>query len=246
MSTQEPRLKGNKHRINGPWPLGQFPESVIKSIGKQIVHRLAVGQNDISGDDFGTIFANAVEGGHLESPLGIADVIRDGTAWSVKTIKHKTPFKLKQARLISGRNSPDYSLGITDPHKKLDDTGRAVLSIWNARVNEALGEFDDLRVAVFIRNLQTKEFVLFEEIASRYAADDFSWQKNKGGNFEGYEKANGEHSFTWQSHGSQFTVIRKVPGSATRFIINQTPRLIEPDQILHLARFKDDWIQILG
>ena len=246
MSTQEPRLKGNKHRVNGPWPLGQFPESVIKSIGKQLVHRLAIGQTDVTGDDFGTIFAVAIEGEHRESPLGIADVVRDGSAWSVKTIKHNKPFTLRKGRLISGRNSADYSLGITDPHRNIDATGSAVISVWNARVNEALGEYDDLRVAVFIRNMQSREFVIFEEAATRYASDDFTWQKNSRGNFEGYEKATGEHRFTWQSHGAQFTVIRTIPGCAIKFVIEHQPRLIEPQHILNLVRYNDDWIRIIG
>ena len=39
----------------------------------------------------------------------------------------------KTIRLISGRNSPDYSLGMSDPRAKLDSTGHAVLSICNKR-----------------------------------------------------------------------------------------------------------------
>jgi len=37
--------------------------------------------------------------------------------------------------LISGRSSPDYSYGISDPHENVQKTGRAVLEIWNERVN---------------------------------------------------------------------------------------------------------------
>ncbi len=38
----------------------------------------------MTGDDWGNIFANAIEGEHLSSPLGIADVVKDKTAWSMK------------------------------------------------------------------------------------------------------------------------------------------------------------------
>jgi len=57
MTLNNTRLRGHKPRLQDSWPLGQFPENVITEIGKQIVHRLAIGQSDITGDDFGTIFA---------------------------------------------------------------------------------------------------------------------------------------------------------------------------------------------
>ncbi len=247
MSTNEDvRIRGKKSGIKNAWALGSIPRSVIVGIGKQLVHRIAVGHSDITGDDFGTIFANAIEGTHRESPLGVADVVLDGNAWSVKTVKSVRPFKEKKVRLISGRNSPDYSLGITDPHKDIQATGKAVLAIWNKRVNEALGEHNDIRVAILIRNLETKEFVLFEENAARYAADDYVWTKNGRNNFEGHDKVTGEHKFTWQSHGGQFTVKRVVPGSAIKFIINKNPPVIEAQHILNLTKYNDNWIEIIG
>ena len=161
-----PRLRGG-FQPRGPYPLGQIPDSVLVEIGKQVVHRLAIGLGDITGDDFGTIFAKAIGGVHRTRPVGIADVQWDGCAWSVKTVKSSKPFEVRRAiRLISGRNSPDYSLGITDPHVDPMATGRAVLSIWNARVEEAMDEHDDLRVVVLVRNIETREFVLFEEEAT--------------------------------------------------------------------------------
>ena len=99
MSTDDgARLRGNKARLHGAWPLGSFPRKVIVGIGRQLVHRMAVGMTDITGDDFGTIFAEAIEGVHRESPLGIADVLLNGNAWSVKTVKAKSPFMQKSIR----------------------------------------------------------------------------------------------------------------------------------------------------
>ena len=51
------RLRGKANRRSGPYPLGEIPDAVLVRIGKQVVHRLAVGLGDITGDDFGTIFA---------------------------------------------------------------------------------------------------------------------------------------------------------------------------------------------
>ena len=246
MSADNTRLRGSQRAIHEAWPLGRFPRDVIIGIGKQLVHRLAIGLSDITGDDFGTIFAEAVGGMHRQSPLGIADVVRNGNAWSVKTVKAGDPFKQTSIRLISGRNSPDYSLGIENPHKDIPATGRAILAVWNKRVNQSLGEHDDLRIAIFIRNLQTKEFVIFEETASLFAGDDYVWTKNRRGNLEGCDKATGEHRFTWQPHGSQFTIIRHVAGSAVRFRINHTPPLIEASHVLRLAKYSDDWIEVVN
>jgi len=55
MSTDDTRLRGNKNRLQSAWALGSLPRKVITGIGKQLVHRLAVGHSDITGDDFGTI-----------------------------------------------------------------------------------------------------------------------------------------------------------------------------------------------
>ncbi len=244
MSSNDPRLRGSARRRSGPYPLGQFPDSVLFEIGKLIVHRLAVGHSDITGDDFGTIFANAIGGQHRARPLGIADVVLSGCAWSVKTVSSPHPFNQTRARLISGRNSPDFSLGIPDPHVNPQNTGHAVLSVWNARVNEALGEHNELRIVVMLRNMAAREFLIFEEEAVRFAPDDFNWGFNRRGNLEGHNRADGNHQFTWQPHGSQFTVLRSVPGHARRFSINRNVPIVAVESILAASRFTPDWITI--
>ena len=167
--------------MRGPYPLGQVPDDVLHRIGVQIVHRLAVGHRDITGDDFGGIFADAIGGLHRAKPLGIADVLWDGCGWSVKTVKYAHPSTRKDIRLISGRNDPDYSFGIENPHDDPRKTGEAVLAIWNSRVDKAKAECDELRVIVMIRNIEERVFTLFEEEARRFAPGDFVWEFNKGG-----------------------------------------------------------------
>jgi hypothetical protein len=134
----------------------------------RIVHRLAVGHADITGDDFGGIFASAISGVHRGKPLGIADVEWNGCAWSIKTVQAKKPFEQTSIRVISGRNSPSYSSDIPNPFADIQATGRAVLEIWNARVDEALHSHDDLRILVIIRNMDTLEFTLFEHEGARF------------------------------------------------------------------------------
>lgn len=209
-----------------------------------MIHRLAVGHSDITGDDFGTIFANSVGGEHRNRPLGIADVVLDDCAWSVKTVFAKLPYRLPKVRLISGRNSPIYSLGIENPKTKPNDTGRAVLSVWNARVNEALDQHDDLRIVVMIRNMETREYRIFEEEAIRFAPDDYRWEYNKNGNLLGFDKTTSTQWFTWQPHGSQFTIHRSVPGSARRFCINQNVPLVDAETILEKISYNLGWITV--
>ena len=168
----------------------------------------------------------------------------NGCAWSLKTVKAPRPFAAQRARLISGRNSPDYSLGLENPHANPAATGSAVLSIWNARVNEAMGEHEDLRIAVLVRNIEAREFVLFEEESSRFIPADYEWSFNKRNNLEGRYKATGAHRFTWQPHGSQFTIIRDVPSSARRFSIGPNVALVDPEAILAYVNFRPEWIEI--
>ncbi len=244
MTYVNPRLRGKGNNYSGPWPLGSIPDSVLYGIGKQLVHRLAVGHADITGDDFGTIFANAVDGEHRESPLGIADVVSEGTAWTVKTVKAKRPRTQRKVRLISGRNSPDYSLGISDPRKDPSATGAAVLAIWNSRVNESLDHYNELRTVVFIRNMGEKVFCLFEQPTVLFPAEEYRWEFNKQGNLEGYEKQKGAHSFTWQPHGSQFTIIKPVPGSARYFQIDKNVPIVPEAHVMRIIQYQEDWIKI--
>lgn len=241
--SKEPKLKGQSKRRSGAYPLGEFPPSLAVEIGKHIVHRLAVGHADIKGDDFGGIFASAISGHHRNRPLGIADVTWNGCAWSVKTIHDAQPFTKRVVRIISGRNSPSYSSDISDHYADIQATGRAVLNVWNARVNESLSEHDDLRIFVLIRNVSTLQFTMFEFEATRFIPTHYRWERNKNGNLLGFDVQTDAHAFTWQPHGSQFTILHHVPASAYRFRINRTPGVIEERHVLQLIGFKENWIE---
>lgn len=136
-------------------------------------------------------------------------------------------------------------MGISDPRRNVDATGRAVLSIWNPRVDAAMGEYDDLRVAGLLRNMDTREFVLFEDEVGRYIPKNYKWGVNKGKNLEGCDKKTGAREFTWPPHGSQFTIHRRVPPAARKFCIAREVPIIEYRQILNLAEYHSDWIQFI-
>lgn len=214
---------------------------MIVNLGGNLVYLIYTGRKDISGDDFGDAFAYTLNGRHLTSPLGIADVELNRLAWSAKTVKHSNPFTAQSVRLISGRCSPDYSYGITDPHKDVQRTGTAVLSIWNERVNIAQDNYAAVRTAVLIRSYDLLSYVLFEEENHRYRTSDYTWKTNKNGNLIGISKETGVPCFTWQPHGAQFTIHTSVPRVAKRFKLKKPP-IIDTSGVLKALNFDESWI----
>ena len=242
---QRPKLRDNQGK--GPYelyPLGQVPDSVIVNIAKWMTYHFAVGKSDISGEDWGDIFAKSIEGEHLGKPVGLADVIYDGMAWSVKSVKVERPLTQTKIRLISGRNSPDFSYDVTDPHEDVQHTGSMVLSIWNERVNIAKERYEPLRTCALVRNFNTLEFALFETETVRYNTLDYKWRENKKGNLEGYNIATGIHQFTWQPHGAQFTILCDIPPSAIKFAVKRPP-VLDFNETMAQIGFDESWVTIL-
>ena len=241
-----PKLRDSKRLLTRePYPINEIPESIVKKIGKKFVYLLCVGYKDLSGDEWGNVFAEAIGGTHLQSPVGIADVTFDKMAWSMKTVKTKNPHRENASiRLISGRCSPDYSYGISDPHKDIEATGRAVLNIWNERVNIAQDYYNPLRTSILVRNENMLTFSLFEEENHRYVASAYRWEENKNGNLIGIDIESGETRFTWQPHGSQFTIHTQIPPNAVKFKIKRPP-LLDIEETLKQINYNDDWVEIL-
>lgn len=223
--------------------MGEFPNEVIYEISKWLVYSFAVGKSNISGEDWGDIFAKSIEGDHLASPVGLADVVLEGKAWSVKSVQNDNPHTCENLRVISGRNSPDYSYGITDPREDIQKTGKAILGIWNERVNIAFDKFDCLRTAILVRNINTLEFALFEMETHKFIAGDYIWSENKRNNLEGHDKVTGQHRFTWQPHGAQFTIKYSVPASAVRFQLKRPP-VLDFNQTIKQIGFTKEWVTI--
>lgn len=239
-----PKLRDSKHLTTQTlYPLNVFPDGLINKVGSYLIYLIYIGRKDVSGNDWGDAFADAISGTHLDSPVGIADVVLDKNCWSVKTVKVKDPFASTSVRLISGRCSPDYSYGITDPHKDIQKTGEAVLNIWNERINIATDHYSRVRTAVLVRSYDLLSYRLFEEETARYRTTDYHWQVNSNGNLIGLDH-NERICFTWQPHGSQFTIHTEVPKEAVKFKVKQPPTLQKND-VLKAINFDESWITIL-
>ena len=240
MRTVKTRDGGKKH---APYPINEFPAEVIESIGKQIVHLKAVGQPDMSGDQFNGIFADSIGGTPYAQPLGIADVKWQDCCWSVKTVQAKSPHTATNLRLISGRNSPAYSSGITDPFADVQATGQSVLDVYNQRIAKVTEDYKEVRLVVLVRNMAGLEFTIFERPISPLVVNVYKWTVNQNRNLCGWSGK--KQVFTWQPHGSQFTIHEFVPSAATKFRITQQPGSVPMESILDAIGFTTDWVEIL-
>ena len=207
------------------------------------------GDADLEGKDWEKIFSECVNAKWSPSNIGLDDIthIQSSTAWGAKTVKGKVYSSVKskqkqqKIRLISGRNSPNYSYEeAIDPKKtNPNDVGRMVLEIWNTRVREVRARFENLRTVVLVKDEGLLKVAVFEINTELYLTEDFVWRWNKNGNLEGLDKEQ-EHRFTWQPHGSQFTIIETMPSDALRLSIKK-PNNIPKDEVLKQIGFDESF-----
>ena len=165
------------------------------------------------------------------------------SAWGAKTVKAGNRATIPRIRLISGRNSPVYSYGDkvvkgVAPHT-LGDT---ILRIWNERVSALRQKFKHLRTIVLIKSNDLLTLCVFEFDTILYDPALFTWSWNNKGNLEGFDR-NKQHRFTWQPHGSQFTIIETVPPKSLIIELKEPPHL-QKDEVLDSLGFDSSWITV--
>ncbi len=229
-----------------PYPLNRFPNTLACDLAREIVYLLATRMvPSLEGSDWEQIFSRLINGRWKPSNVGLDDIVLEQTAWSAKTVKNASPAKAKKVRLISGRNSPSFSFG-QDAIFSHDTNaiGAMVLSIWNERVSAIRSKYHHLRTTVLIKSEDLLELALFEHDTLLYDPNAFRWQWNQNKNLIGID-SEGEHKFTWQPHGSQFTIIEHVPDDRLAIVIQQPGRLSK-EAVLNELGFTYDWVKILG
>jgi len=242
--SKRPKLRTVEKAIP-PFLLNEFPKDFPFILGKEIVYLLASkGKPTLEGEDWEAIFATCIGAEWKPSNVGLDDVILGNTAWGAKTVKATNPATAKKVRLISGRNSPVYSFGETiDIHANPNAVGVSVLEIWNERVSAIREKFQNLRTVVLVKSNDLTEVVVFEFDTIRYDPELFVWKWNKNGNLIGIEKSTNEHRFTWQPHGSQFTIIEEIPEKSLIINIKQ-PETLDKEEILKALGFDKSWISV--
>lgn len=241
MPRDEPRLR-QATKVKPLYPLNEFPNEFAEALAKKIfVHRAKNG-GDLEGKQWEEIFAACIEAEWSPSAIGLDDIRHQpsSTAWGAKTVKARVPTSSEaqdhpqRVRLISGRNAPVYSYDTAVDPRKMDPAtvGGMVLGIWNSRVREVRSRFANLRTVVLMKEEDLSRVAVFEHETLLYIPEDYTWEWNRRGNLEGAR--DGEHKFTWQPHGAQFTIVEHVPDSALRLEITEPPEIPESEFLRQL------------
>lgn len=242
-SSDSPRLR-NVDKIPPPYSLNSFPKDFALKIGEQVIYILATKSVPVlEGSEWEEIFAKAIGANWAPSNIGLDDIILGNCAWGAKTLKSKKPWTQKSARLISGRNSPHFSYGKTiDEKHEPNSVGADILGIWNQRVEGIRSRFSHARTVVLIKSDDLLSLTIFEINLIRYDKDQIKWAWNKNKNLEGYR--NNHHIFTWQPHGSQFTIIEDVPEIKLKLKL-RSPDKIDKHEFMEKIGFNHYWVEII-
>ncbi len=244
----DPKLR-NVEKYHPPFRLNEFPPGFATGLGREIVYHVATRNSPrLEGPDWEEIFARLVGAAWQPSNIGLDDIVLEQCAWGAKTVKNKIPSKAIRVRLISGRNSPAYSFGDKiikggDP----DELGEKILSIWNARVTDVRKKFAHVRTVVLVKSDDLLEVAVFEMDTCLYRPEGYKWSWNEKDNLEGFEIRPDEaevHRFTWQPHGSQFTIVEEVPKNRLAIRIRKPPPL-DKETILKTMEFDESWVQVI-
>lgn len=243
----EPRLRTVNKAIP-PFELNKFPAQFIEKFASEIVYMLATKETmSLEGNEWEQIFAHCVGALWHPSNVGLDDIVLNNSCWGAKTVfaSSKNIQNQNFVRLISGRNSPIYSFGEgkimeADPNY----IGHLVLSIWNERVSAVRQIFKFVRTVVLVKSKDFSEFIIFENNTTRYDPELYDFKWNDRGNLEGYAKSDDLHEFTWQPHGSQFTIIEQIPPDRIHLQI-QKPKPLDKQMILTSLGFDRSWVKII-
>lgn len=104
--------------------------------------------------------------------------------------------------------------------------------------------YNPVRTSILIRSNDLLSYCLFEEENHRYRTSDYVWEVNDNGNLIGKDVETGRVCFTWQPHGSQFTIHTVVPDNALKFRIKRPPSLAK-ETILDSLGFDASWVEII-
>ncbi|MDD2550545.1 MAG: hypothetical protein PHD00_10680 [Bacteroidales bacterium] len=96
---------------------------------------------------------------------------------------------------------------------------------------------------MLVKSNNLSQVAVFEFDTIRYESELFDFEWNKNGNLEGYIKGTKNKQFVWQPHGSQFTIIEKVPKETLILKIKQPERL-DKKKILNAIGFDKTWVTI--
>jgi hypothetical protein len=242
---ERPKLR-NVEKYEQLYPINNFPKEFALNLGKELIYFLSTRATPrLEGTDWEEIFARLINASWKPSNVGLDDIVFEQMAWGAKTVKNPKPFTVEKIRLISGRNSPVYSYGDDNvSNREPKELGEKVLSIYNERVAAIRKLYKHVRTVVLIKSNNLLEVAAYEFETIMYDTQLFKWQWNEKNNLEGYNSQD-QHKFTWQPHGSQFTIIENVPENRLRLRIKQPP-IISKYDVLEKINFDESWIEVVS
>ena len=243
----EPKLR-NVNKAIAPYALNKFPDSFVEAFAREVVYMEATKKTmSLEGKEWEQIFAKCINAKWTPSNVGLDDIKLENCCWSAKTVSAgcKNIANQKTVRLISGRNSTFFSYGVEQGSKEAPDRiGEMILGIWNERVSGIRQIFKFARTVVLVKAKDFRDYLIFETDTVRYEPELYVFSWNKNGNLEGWEKVSGEHKFTWQPSGSQFTVIEKIPEDRIHIQIKEIKK-IDPETVLQAISYDKSWYKII-
>lgn len=240
-----PRIR-QRNPFPPPYPLNQFPDGFVQRVGRQVVYLVGTRASArIAGEDWERIFSFGIGASWQPSNVGLDDINLNDAAWGAKSVQNKRPHAVSRLRLVSGRNSPDYSYGSRPEDATI--LGAMVLEIWNERVADVRRRYRHVRTAVLIKGPQLHELTIYEKETMAFDVDRFSWAWNSNGNLVGSDLVTGNHRFTWQPSGSQFTIVDEVPDDALKLKLRtpESPTEESIERYLDSIGYDESWVTVV-
>ena len=119
-----------------------------------------------------------------------------------------------------------------------------VISIWNERVASVRSRFKNVRTVILMKSDDLLELAVFEHETIMFDHKNYTWGWNVRGNLEGHG-ADGCHKFTWQPHGSQFTIVEKVPEKILAIRVKK-PEPLPKNEVLEKLGFDSSWVEVIS
>lgn len=243
-----PRLR-TVNKATAPFDTNKFPNEFVDTFSKNVVYMMATKQTmSLEGNEWEQIFAECIGADWKPSNVGLDDVVLGNCCWGAKTVFASTKDleKIEKVRLISGRNSPTFSYGVDQiTSQEPDEIGKMILEIWNERVSAVRQVFKFVRTVVLVKSKDYKDYLIFEFDTVRYDPELYRFEWNQRGNLEGYEKTTGQHKFTWQPSGSQFTIIEDVPTERLHISLKK-PEPLDKEVVLETLKYDESWYRIVS
>ena len=153
-------------------------------------------------------------------------------------------FEIHHVSLTNTLHLPmDFDKAVSECAADPSKLGAMILGAWNKSLSIICG-FDEERFSVLFAGMDSPCAVFFEVPIIPFEFSEYDWDWNEDDGLDGYVKGTGVQRFTWQPHGSQFTITTAIPDNRLKLRIRQPPRL-DREEVLTQLKFDPSWVEIV-